>query len=195
MTNPDVLAKRLLHRAHNRDGLPEILLGFLFLAVSGVMYSWTVLNHHSLLFRASVLLYAFGFPTFCFLSPRLLRWIRNRFLVERAGYVEPLPGPSLFRRAWAAGVGAVLIVLVLVTQHPPGYWVTGVTGVGSGILAAICGRGPRFYVAGLIMAATGLAVAFARMPMEAGFAVIFGIQGAAELISGGIAWRAAAHER
>jgi len=189
MTNPDVLAKRLLQRAHTRDGLAEILIGLTFLMVAATQYAWSVLPHQGLWFRVTVLVYAFGFPVVCFAGPRWLRALRRRYLVEREGYVEHLPRPNPWRRAWLVGVAAVAVVLAQVALHPlPDYWVTGFTGVGSGALALVCGRAPRFYFVGAVMAVTGLGVAFARLPMENGFLILFGVMGALELTMGTAAW-------
>ena len=189
MTNPDVLAKRLLQRAHTRDGLAEILIGVLFLMVSATQYAWLVLPHQSLAFRASVLLYAFGFPVVCLTGPRWLKALRRRYLVEREGYVEYLPRPFPFRRMWLIGVAATAIVLAQVAFRPlPDYWLTGFTGVASGLLAGFCGQSPRFYFSGAVMAAAGLGVAFAQLPMTTGFLIVFGVMGVLELVMGGTAW-------
>jgi hypothetical protein len=195
MTNPDILAKRLLQRAHTRDGLAEILIGALFLAVAAFEYASTVLPHRGLLFRATVVLYALGFPLVCFAFPRWLRALRRRYLVPREGYVEYLPSPRPYRRLWLTGVGATAVVLALVALRPlDDYWVTGFTGVAGGVLTGSCGRSPRFYFSGLVMAATGLGVAFARLPMETGFLILFGVMGVLELIMGSIAWMRFLHE-
>jgi hypothetical protein len=189
MTDPDVLAKRLLQRAHTRDGLPEILIGITFLAVSALQYAWSVLPHRSFAFRASVLVFALGFPLVSLAGPRWLRALRRRYLVEREGYVEHLPRPFPFRRMWLMGVAATAIVLAQVALRPlPDYWVTGFTGVASGFLAGFCGRSPRFYLPGAVMAATGIGVAIAQMSMEMGFLIVFGVMGVLELVLGGTAW-------
>jgi hypothetical protein len=200
MTNPDVLAKRLLQRAHTRDGLPEILVGVLFVFTAGMQYALIVLPHRSAAFIAAVLIFAFGFPAASFLTPRLLKWVRRRYLVEREGYVEHLANRTVpLRRARLMGIGAVLIVLGQVALRPlPDSWVVGVTGLAGGVLAALCGREPRFYFAGFLMASIGLALAYSGIPMETGFVILFGIMGALELISGTIVWmrfRAETNER
>jgi hypothetical protein len=200
MTNPDVLAKRLLHRAHNRDGLPEILIGLLFFFTAGMQYTIQVLPHRSVGFKAAVLTFSFGFPAASFFAPRLLKWVRRRYLVEREGYVEHLPTrPSPLRRPWLWGVGAVLIVGAQVVLRPlPDFWVPGLTGVVGGFLACLCGRGPRFYFAGSVMAITGLTLALLRTPMEMAFVILFGILGVVEIISGTMVWmrfRAETNER
>jgi len=189
MTNPDVLAKRLLHRAHNRDGLPEILIGVLFLAVAGWLYAISVLPHKSFAFRTLVILYSFGFPVVCLLGPRWLKWLRRRYLVKLEGYVEHLRRPR-FLQLWLMGAGgAVFLVVYLLLRPDPDAWVVAFSGVGGGFLAGFCGRMPRFYFAGGCMAALGLGLAFARLPMNTGLMILFAVQGAIELVSGGMVWR------
>jgi len=187
MTNPDVLAKRLLQRAHNRDGLPEILTGILFLLISADLYAVAVLPHRSVGSIAAILTFSLGLPVTGFLTPRWIRWVRRRYLVAREGYVEPRPCRRPLR-LWqiAAFGGAVTAFLALAPI--PGSLMLAVTGVGGGLLLALCGGAPRFYFSGLVMATTGLIVAFARMPMDTGFPVIFGVQGALELILGTVTW-------
>jgi hypothetical protein len=189
MTNPDALAKRLLHRAHARDGLAEILVSLLFFWVAAFQYADWVLPHRSLLFRVSDVVFALGWPAAAFLGPRGLSALRRRYLVQREGYVEHLPQPHRFRRAWLAGVVAVLVVLALgAFRSSAEFWITVFTGVGGGCLGAFCGRAPRFYFVGAVMAAGGLAIAFARLPMAQGFFILFSVMGVLELIFGTIGW-------
>lgn len=200
MTNPDVLAKRLLQRAHNRDGLPEILIGILFLSAAGLSYAISVLPHRSPAGIAAILLFSFGFPAATFLAPRAIKSIRRRYLVEREGYVEHLPTrASPLRRQWLIGIAAAVIVLAQVVLRPLSEnLIPGLTGVLGGALAAICGREPRFIFAGAVMAITGIAVFLSGLTMETGLIVIFAIQGAVEVISGSIVWmrfRAETNER
>lgn len=112
-----------------------------------------------------MLVYALVFPVVYFTGQRWLKAFRRRYLVAREGYVEHFPGPYPLRRMWFIAVAAAVIVLAQVVFRPlPDYWVTGFTGLASGALAVVCGRGTRFYFSGLVMAALGLGVALARMP-------------------------------
>ncbi len=49
------IAARLMQRAHNRDGLPEIAVGLIFLLSAGLIYAWAVLPPASVGFKAAVL--------------------------------------------------------------------------------------------------------------------------------------------
>ena len=53
--DPHAIAARLMQRAHNRDGLPEIAVGLIFLLSAGLIYAWAVLPPASVGFKAAVL--------------------------------------------------------------------------------------------------------------------------------------------
>jgi len=50
--DPTVMARRLIQKAHNRDGLPEIAVGVSFLLVAGLIYAQVVLPPESSGFKA-----------------------------------------------------------------------------------------------------------------------------------------------
>jgi hypothetical protein len=187
MTNPDILAKRLLVRAHNRDGLPEILTGVLFLAISGLGYAVAVLPHRSWGSIAAILTFSLGLPAASLLLPRGIQWLRRRYLVEREGYVEHQP--CRYRvQPWLIGVVAGLGVALLGAAPIPGSVLVAATGLAGGLLCAVCGQSPRFYFSGLVIAATGLTLGFAGISTAMGFLVLFGVQGVVEVCAGTIAW-------
>ncbi len=188
MTNPDVLAKRLLQRAHTRDGLVEILVGVTFLVLSGLLYAESVLPHRSLAFIAIELTFPVGLGAVCYLGPRWIKWARQRYLVEREGWVEHFPHPIRRHASWIAGAIAAVLVAVIVWSKPTltEAWVTGWTGLMGGLLMAAAGRAPRFYLAGLIMAGIGLKLALSGTSMQAGFIILYGVMGAVELTMGSI---------
>lgn len=184
--DPNAMARRLMQRAHTRDGLPEIVAGLGFLFASGFIYAQAMLPRESIGFVAAVLAFAFLFPALCLGSPWALKWVRN--LIERLGYVQHKP---IGRKQ--IGIGVMLGVLMAVTlfggvtrlSRPDGWLLAG-TGLFGGALTAWCGRQLRFVIAGVLMAATGLIAAFSGVPLEIGFAILFGLQGLVTLISGGL---------
>jgi hypothetical protein len=186
--DPNAIAKRLILRAHNRDGLPEIAVGLTFLVVGALSYAQVLLPRESIGFKAAVLGLALLIPVLCIGAPRALKWVRRRYLIERVGYVEPKP---TCRRQIGVGitvavVGAVVLFGVVTQFSQPDRWVLAGTGLFGGALAALSGQLPRFVIGGVLMAATGMVVAFAGVSLEIGFAVIFGFQGLLALISGGV---------
>jgi hypothetical protein len=186
--DPNAVAMRLIQRAHNRDGLPEIAVGLTFLVVGALSYAQVLLPRESIGFKAAVLGLAFLIPVLCIGTPRALKWVRRRYLIERVGYVESKP---ICRRQIGIGITvAVAVATVLfgvVTQFSqPDRWVLAGTGLFGGAIAALSGQLPRFVIGGVLMAAAGMVLAFAGVSLQIGFAVLFGFQGLLALISGGV---------
>ena len=184
--DPNAIARRLMQRAHNRDGLPEIAVGLYFLLASSLTYAQVVLPRQSIGFIAAVLTFSLLFPVVCIGSPWTLKWVRRRYLIERVGYVEYEP---IGRRQIGFGIMlAVLVVLALFGVVPrlsqPDRWLLAGTGLFGGALMAWCGRLPRFVIGGVVMAATGVFVAFAGVSLQIGFTMLFGFQGLVTLVSG-----------
>jgi len=184
--DPNAIARRLMQRAHNRDGLPEIAVGLYFLLASALIYAQVVLPRQSIGFIAAVLTFSLLFPVVCIGSPWALKWVRRRYLIERVGYVEYKP---IGRRQIGFGIVlAALAVLALFGVVPrlsqPDRWLLAGTGLFGGALMAWCGRLPRFVIGGVVMAATGVFVAFAGVSLQIGFTMLFGFQGLVTLVSG-----------
>jgi hypothetical protein len=168
--------------------LPEIALGLTFLVVGALSYAQVLLPRESIGFKAAVPGLALLIPVLCMGTPRALKWVRRRYLIERVGYVESKP---ICRGQIGIGITlAVLVAAVLfgvVTQFSqPDRWVLAGTGLSGGALAALSGRLPRFVIGGVLMAVTGIVIAFSGVSLQIGFAVLFGFQGLLALISGGV---------
>ena len=186
--DPNVIAKRLMQKAHNRDGLPEVAVGVTFLLVAGLTCAQATLPRESVGFKAAVLAFALLIPLLCLGSPWALRQVRRRYLIGRVGYVQPKP---IGRKQIAIGVTlAVLMIIALFGIAPqfsqPDRWVLAGTGLFGGTLAAFTGQLPRFVIGGLLMAVTGIGVALSSISLETGFAILFGLQGILALISGAV---------
>jgi len=186
--NPDAIANRLMQKAHNRDGLPEIAIGLVFLAVAVTMWMQVVFPRGSMPFKAASLLLALLVPALIYGSQWGIKQVRRRFLIEKVGYVELKP-VSRKRSGLAFGVALVIAVAVVFAAHiygsfPPSSWVLAGTGIGGGLLAALSGRIPRFVAGGVVMAAIGIVLAFSRPSPEMGFLILFGLMGLLSLISG-----------
>jgi hypothetical protein len=186
--DPNAIAARLMQRAHNRDGLPEIAVGLSFLISSGLIYAQAVLPRGSIGFNAAVLAFPLMLALLIFGSPWLLKRVRRRYLIVREGYVDPKP---MGRKQIALGVMLALVLiaalLVVVTRLPqPDRWLLAGTGLAGGALWAGCGRLPRFVIGGVLMAAAGVLVAFSGVSLGAGFTILFGSLGLLTLVSGGV---------
>ena len=187
MKGPDVLAKRLLQRAHNRDGLPELAAGLNLLLASALIYAHSALPKNTIGFRAAVLAFAFLLPVFIIGARPAVNWIRNRYLIFRFGYVRFQPAARRFRTfvlpplvaLAATGLSALLL-------PRPGSWLIAATGIAGGVLTAAVGRLPRFIVGGVVTAAAGICLAYSGLSLPAGMAILFAIQGAGAIISGAV---------
>jgi hypothetical protein len=185
--NPDVIANRLIQKAHNRDGLPEIAIGVFFLLIAGMMWLTVIFPPRSPIYVASIL----GLMLTMMVVPLRLQWVlkkvRRYFLIEREGYVEFKPA-NRKRSAILAVLALVIAVGAIIAAYfgafPPSSWILAATGIGGGAILALAGRLPRFYTGGAIMAAAGIVVAFARVSLEAGFVILYGLMGLLSLISG-----------
>jgi hypothetical protein len=182
-SDPNAVARRLVQRAYNRDGLPEIAVGLTFLLISGFIYAAVALR-----FKLAVLAFAL-LPLPIFLgSGWALQRLRRRFLIERVGYVEYKP--MRWRQIGLGIVFAALLALALFgvetwVSHPD-RWLLAGTGLLGGGLIAWCGRLPRFIIGGVVMAATGVFLAFAGVSLAIGFTILYGFQGLVTLVSGGV---------
>ncbi len=186
--DPNAIAKRLMRRAHNRDGLPEMALGLIFLVSGSLNYAQALLPPQSTPFKAAAVSLGVLIPVLCIGSRPALKWVRRRYLLGRVGYVE---SPPVGRKQIGIVIGiSVLVAIALfgvVTQlSQPDRWVLAGTGLLGGALSALCGRLRRFVVGGVLLAATGILIAFSGVSLQAGFAILFGFGGFLALVSGSV---------
>jgi hypothetical protein len=199
--NPDAIANRLMQKAHNRDGLPEIASGLTFLTAAALMWLQVVFHPGSFGFEASSWSFILLGPVVGFGSPWAIKKVRRRFLIERVGYVELKP----VNRERTAVVIAIAFVVAAVTAvavmfaveaappHAPyrgsflsSSWMLAGTGILGGVLAASSGRSLRYYSVGVLLAAIGIFLAFSRVSLQMGLTILFGSIGLLSLISGSI---------
>jgi hypothetical protein len=187
-SDPKAVARQLVQRAYNRDGLPEIAVGLIFLLAAGIIYARAVLPPESIGFKLAVLAFALLLPFLIFGSPWALEWVRRRYLMERVGYVQHKP----IGWRWIGLVIVLAALLALALSEVvkrlllPDRWLLAGTGLLGGALIAWCGRQRRFVIEGILMAATSVLLAFAGISLEIGFTMLLGFQGLVTLISGGV---------
>ncbi len=185
--SPDAIASRLMQRAHTRDGLPEIAIGIVFLTVAATMWMQVVFHPGSMGYTAGFWSFALLVPAMILGSQWAIKRVRRRFLIEKVGYVQLKP-VNRKRSGIAIGiafvVAAVAAFAALKGSFPPASFVLAGTGIGGGLLAALSGRIPRFVIGGVVMAATGILVAFSRVSLGLGFTILYGLMGALSLVSG-----------
>jgi len=191
--NPDVIASRLLQRAHNRDGLPEIIIGLTFLILAAILWAQLVFRRGSLPYAAAILAASLGVPALIFSSQWIIKKLRRNFLIERVGFVEMKPVHRK-RSFVVAAVALVIAVAALIAawmgngSPPPTSWILAGTGIGGGALLILAGRQPRSVVSGVLMAATGIVLAFSGISLQPGFAILYGVIGLLLFVSGTVAF-------
>lgn len=181
--DPDAAVRRAMQRAHNQDGLPEIVIGVLFLAVATVLWVPEVFPRSAWIGPWGLLLVS---PVIG-VSPWIIKKLRRRFLIEKAGYVEFRPVNRkrigiVFGLAFV--IAAVAAVVVSKGAIPPASWFVAGIGIGGGALAAYAGKIPRFVIGGVIMALVGIVVGLSRVSLGMGQAILYGVMGVLSLCSG-----------
>lgn len=185
--SPNAIASRLMQKAHNQDGLPEIAIGLTFLATAGLQWLQFASPYGSFAHRQGALAFGILVPALILSSQWAIKAIRRKFLIERVGYVEFKPVNR--KRFWtvfgvAFLVAAAVALAMAAKSTPPRNWLVAITGIGGGILAIQAGRLPRFVIGGVLMAATGVVLGLSRVSLEVGFTILFGSMGLLSLVSG-----------
>ncbi|MFZ0393220.1 MAG: hypothetical protein WCF17_06040 [Terracidiphilus sp.] len=196
IADPARTAARLMGQMHLRDGLPEMFMGVMWLALGAgnwlvVLAPSSRIGHE--VFGGIYVGLCLAFAVFCLMSASLLKWIRSRFLIQYRGYVKTSPSPEQKRRrAWAyakssiiAGIVSALTIYALARwrSYGLGGWFLVILG------ALFCAanmyyRPLRFKVNGILALAAGLFLAFRRIPLNTGIPIFFTFVGCLSLISG-----------
>lgn len=190
MEDPDRLAGRLIQRAWNRDGLPEIAIGLFSLYVSVIFGLQLLFENKWPVFRALPVALVLLVP-----SGYIIRWavkrVRSRYLVEKTGYVEMKPLGAK-RRMLTVSIGSLVAILmcIAIVEAFRGHFSTpsilAGTGVFMGVLYPVSGRAWRFVFQGAVIAATGILLGVYDFGFETGWAILYGVAGVIALISGAV---------
>ncbi len=187
--NPDRIANQLIQKAHNRDGLPEIAIGLTFLLVALTMWMQIAYQPGSLTYKIAPLILGLLVPALILSSQWAIKKVRTQFLIGKTGYVKSKPvnrkaAGMVVAIAFVIAVAAVIAAYLGRNSSPPTAWFLAGTGIGGGLLLILAGRLPRFVVGGVIMSATGVALAVGGVSLGTGFMILYGIIGLLSLISG-----------
>jgi hypothetical protein len=186
-TDPVAAATRLMRRAHNRDGLPEIAIGTILLATAFLIWLQVAYPRGSFAYRSSAWGMMLLVAPMIGASQWAIKWVRRRFLIEKVGFVELKPVPKkmlIIVTSIAFVVAAAMALAVYLRALPPGGWMIAGTGITWGLLAAYAGRLPRYVVGGVLMAAVGICLGFSRVSFEMGSLILYGSMGVLSLVSG-----------
>ena len=186
LANPDTLARRMIQCAHNRDGLPEMVVGVSFLIASAI--NATTLAIHG--YAAAVLIFVFAIliTILGFTANRIVEWTRRRFLLQWVGYVQVRSRgkkPVVVALIAAAFIGTIAVV-ALRHLEPSAQLLVLVCGVFVGVLQIVTGRLIRFWISGGLILCAALLIAKANWSVELSLAAFFVWAGAVNLIAGGI---------
>ena len=185
--NPDLIARRLLLKAHNRDGLPEIAIGLCLLTAAFSMWLQVAFPPGSLPYREAALVLGILVPALGLGSMWAIKRVRQRFLVEQEGYVKLKPVNWRFRAMVGAFAFVAAIAMTLAIYRsalPPASWILAGTGIGGGVLSVYAGRLPRYVAGGTVMAVIGVLLAFSRVSLGVGSMILYGSMGILSLVSG-----------
>lgn len=185
--DPNAIAQRLMQKAQNQDGLPEIAIGLILLPTAALQWLQFTSPYESFAHKQGALVLGILVPALILGSQWAIKTARRKFLIERVGYVELKPVAP--KRFWAvfgvAFLGAAAMVFAIATRSIPSRnWLVAITGILGGILAIQAGRLPRFVIGGVLMAAAGIVLVLIGVSFELGLTVFFGTVGLLSLISG-----------
>jgi len=194
--SPDVIAQRLMQKASNQDGLPEIAAGLILLTFAGLNGLQAAFPPGSPVNKDSgialmALMVLLVIPYFA--SVWAIKKVRSRFLLGKIGYVKLKPlNRSRFSRVIVIGVIAFVVAAVLAaaaaSRHafPRLGWLLAVDGISFGFLAALSDRRPRYYIGGGLLAAIGVLLSFSNVSQSQGLTILYGFIGLFCLVSGSI---------
>ena len=186
--DPAVVARRQIQQSHNRDGLPEVFAGLGLLIGSGMCWSDTLppgSRARVLLGIASILLVM----AFCLVSGHLMKQVRQRFLLDRVGYVRmKAHRPRLALSLVIALFVGIVMVLGIRQMHSaePVKWLIVLVGAFAGLFQVAVGRLLRFWLTGAFSLIAALAIASSRLSFSVGMGTYFDLVGILEIIVGAV---------
>lgn len=176
--------------AHNRDGLPELVTGIIFVIASGTCWPEVLFTGRpqvllGLIFTALVLI-------MCGITNWLIKSIRQRYLLPWVGYVQFRPHPKSTKLKVFAFVqalvvaGAMAALMRSLESRDLKLLLLPINGIFIGVFQFIVGRQPRFWITGSLALCAGIALAFTNWPFELCLALLFLFVGMVEISAGGI---------
>ncbi len=158
--------------------------------LSAVFAAQHLLEREWPVFRALPVVIVLIWPL-SYLLPHAVKWARNRYLVERTGYVEVKP-PTVKGRVRMASIAAfiaiaaVIAVVMAIRNLAPlsSRWIVAGAGVFCGVLLPVGGRELRFIFIGAVVAVTGILLGIYDVGFSVGWTILYGVGGAITVISG-----------
>jgi len=190
LANPDTLAHRIVQCAHNRDGLPELIAGVIFVIASGMCWPDVLFRGRpqqvlGLLFTALVCV-------MCAITNWLIKSIRQRYLLPWVGYVRLRPHPKstkikVFALVQALVVAGAMVALIRYLElRDLKLWLLPINGIFIGVFQFVVGRLPRFWITGSLALCAGIFLVFTNWSFELCLATFYLFVGMVEISAGGI---------
>jgi len=187
-SDPEIAAKRLIQKAHNRDGLPEMAVGVSLLLFAGLLAVESHLNKGTTAFKMVSLVAVFAIVAICSALPWMVKKLRQTYLIGIEGFVEPKPVPrSRIAVALLIAFGIAAIAALLAGEAHfrfPDQWMIAGTGLFMALIWSFGGRFRRFVLSGIAMGAVGVLLSLSPRPLDFNFAVLFSFAGLLTAISG-----------
>jgi hypothetical protein len=194
--DPAAVARRQIQQSHNRDGLPEVFAGVGLLIGSGMCWTDTLSpgsKARVLLGIASILLVM----AFCLASGRLMKQVRQRFLLEKVGFVRMKANrPLLAFSLVIALVVGIVMVLGIRQMHSaePAKWLIVLVGALVGLFQVAVGRLLRFWLTGAFSVIAAFAIASSKLSFSVGLGTYFDLVGILEIIVGAVVFFRLLHQ-
>lgn len=175
------------------DGLMELLLGLLFVVLSGLFLWQSTTNS-----PYAALIGGLAMPVIIIAGAILmgiaLRWLKERFVYPRTGYVT-YAKPTNKQRGLSALLGLVIgaAMAIVITQLELAELTTAFIGAGMGVALFMLGNRAgllRFHLLAVWAVAVGVIIAFLDVAETVASTYALGLIGLSLVVSGGFAfWR------
>ncbi len=180
---------RKTYRYYYDDGLVEIAIGLLFVAVGLILFAWQSIDYSPLVAIVVVMGLLVVVIGGAYLTNWLVREMKKRITYPRTGYVAYRHGePSKGR--WFIPLAALALVVVSLFLPDSFTRMSAIVGAILGAVLIFIGYRvslPRFYIVGIIALVSGVALSRSDAAEFIAVALTFTIAGGALFLAGGFA--------
>ena len=175
------------------DGLVELLLGLLFLVLSGLFW-WQVVSNSEYAALVGGIAMPFIIVLGALLMGVTLRWLKQRFIYPRTGYITYVK-PTRKKRNTSLIMGLVvgIVMAIAVTQLEIADLAAAFIGAGIGFALFMLGIRVgllRFHLLAIWAVAVGVVISFLKVDITVASTYTMGLIGLGLMVSGAIAfWR------